>query len=123
VALEASIDADGVEELEALLEGLVQLDVSQLRRGLCPPLYQANVRYQREPRGREKWQTARKTFALHTGDCEDLAAYRAADLRVVGIQAKAIIKDIRPGLKHALVRYPDGTIEDPSRRLGMGGKG
>jgi hypothetical protein len=37
--------------------------------------------------------------------------------------ARAVILDIRPGLKHCVVRRADGTIEDPSKRLGMGGKG
>lgn len=121
--LQASIDADGIEELEYLLEGLVQLNLSQLRRGLAPPLYKSGVRYKREPRGREKWQTAKTTFKKKDGDCEDLAAYRAADLRLGGVQARAVVIDVAPGLKHCVVKLPDGRLEDPSKRLGMSGKG
>ena len=116
-------DLEGAEELEKLLEGMVLLSLSQLQRGLCPPLYQAGVRYEREPRGRESWQSALKTYRLGRGDCEDLANYLAASRRLVGIDAKVKVLDIRPGLKHVVVQMPDGTIEDPSKRLGMKGAG
>ncbi len=121
--LTAAIEASGIEELESLLEGLVRLNLSQLRRGLCPPLYQANVRYRREPAGREDWQSALRTYRIGYGDCEDLASYLAASYRLVGVQARAKVKDIRPGLKHVVCELPDGTIEDPSAKLGMRGKG
>ena len=123
MALRASIDADGIEELEGWLEGLVRADLSQLRRGLVPPLYQSGVRYRREERGREDWQTARAAMRTRFGDCEDLAGWRAADLRLVGIDARAKVRDVAPGLKHVVVELPDGSIEDPSKRLGMSGKG
>lgn len=121
--LTASIDAEGIEELEGLLEGLVRLNLSQLRRGLCPPLYQSGVRYQREAPGREQWQTALQCFKRRTADCEDLAAYLAASYRLVGVNARPVVRQVRPGLKHVVVELPDGTIEDPSKRLGMSGKG
>lgn len=118
-----SIELHEVADLELLLEGMVQISLGQLRRGLCPPLYQAGVRYEREPRGRESWQTALATFHRKRGDCEDLAIYLAASKRLVGLSAKAVIIDIRPGLKHCVVRLPDGSLEDPSKRLGMQGRG
>jgi len=123
VALSPKLDADGIEEIEALLEGLVRLDLSQLRRGLVPPLYQSRVRYKREPRGREDWQSSRRCVERGTGDCEDLASYLAACYRLAGIHAVAMVKDVRPGLKHVVTLLPDGRIEDPSKRLGMSGKG
>ena len=123
MALTASIDADGIEELEALLEGLVRLNLSQLRRGLCPPIYQSGVRYQREEPGRERWQTALECYRSKKADCEDLAAFLAASHRLVGIESKPVVRQVRPGLKHVVVQLPDGSIEDPSKRLGMGGKG
>lgn len=123
MALSPKLDASGVEEIECLLEGLVRLDLSQLRRGLAPPLYSSKVRYQREPPGREDWQSAVRTNKLGTGDCEDLAAYLAASYRLAGVEARAIVKEVRPGLKHCLTLLPDGRIEDPSKRLGMKGKG
>lgn len=54
------------------------------------------------------------------GDCEDLAAARVAELRVkAGIKAVPWLKK-KGKIWHVLVRYPDGTLEDPSRKLGMG---
>jgi hypothetical protein len=117
------MDADGIEETEALLEGLVRQDLSQLRRGLAPPIYASKVRYKREERGREKWQSAVLSMRLGTADCEDLGAWLAASYRLVGVHAKAIVRQVGPGLKHVTVRLPDGTIEDPSKRLGMKGRG
>jgi hypothetical protein len=57
-------------------------------------------------------------------NCEDLACWRSAELRVRDkIEAKpTFIWKIRPSggyLYHIQVKYPDGRIEDPSRRLGM----
>jgi hypothetical protein len=121
--LAPKLDAEGIEEIECLLEGLVRLDLSQLRRGLAPPIYSSKVRYKREARGREDWQSARAANDAGTADCEDLAAWCAASYRLVGVNARAIVKQVGPGLKHCLTLLPDGTIEDPSKRLGMKGKG
>lgn len=118
-----SIHLHDVADLEELLDGMVRISVSQLRRGLCPPLYDAGVRYTREPRGREQWQTALETYRLREGDCEDLSIWRAAEHRLIGVEAKAVIIDIRPGLKHCVVKLPGGNFEDPSKRLGMLGRG
>jgi len=124
VAIRPNLDADGIEEIEALLEGLTRQNLSQLRRGLVPPIYsQKRVRYKREARGREDWQSARVCMRLGGGDCEDLAAWAAASYRLAGVNAVAIVKQVAPGLKHCIVRLPDGTIDDPSKRLGMKGKG
>lgn len=123
MALSPKLDADGIEEIECLLEGLVRLDLSQLRRGLAPPIYASRVRYKREARGREDWQSAVKAMRNGGADCEDLAAWCAASYRLAGVHAVAVVKQVGPGLKHCLVRLPDGRIEDPSKRLGMKGKG
>lgn len=123
MALSPKLDADGIEEIECLLEGLVRLDLSQLRRGLAPPIYSSKVRYKREARGREDWQSAVAAMRNGGADCEDLAAWCAASYRLAGVDARAIVKQVAPGLKHCLVLLPDGRIEDPSKRLGMKGKG
>lgn len=56
-------------------------------------------------------------------NCEDLATWRAAELQRQGIDAVAFWKEqiLEDGqtLYHILVRWPNGTIEDPSRLLGM----
>lgn len=57
-------------------------------------------------------------------NCEDLACWRVAELRVrFGIGARpTYTSQVRPDgsyLYHILVELPDGSIEDPSRNLGM----
>lgn len=89
------------------------------RNPRMPALYESGVRYVPEPAGMEKWLTYDQVLRAGKGDCEDLAAARAAELHRVGIKAWPIV--IRTGRKrfHAVVRWPDGRIEDPSKILGM----
>jgi len=60
-----------------------------------------------------------QTYARGGGDCEDLAAWRAAELRIAGEPARVVVVRSAPGVLHAVVRRANGRIEDPSRRLGM----
>ncbi len=106
--------------LTAMLEGLTLLDMVLMEQaGGLPPLYESGIRYRREPPGRERWLTATEVLAVGVGDCEDLGAYRAAELRRAGVAARAVA--IRTGRKkfHTVVLLPDKTFEDPSVRLGM----
>lgn len=122
-------DELGAEALNAALEGLVELGVADLRRGMVgghvPTLYTSGVRYERE-RGTERWLTPSQVLAAHRrgrgSDCEDLAAWRAAECRVSGEDpgARAIVRRSGPRTWHAIVEHSDGTLEDPSRILGMG---
>jgi hypothetical protein len=61
------------------------------------------------------------------GDCDNVAAWRAAELRELGIAACPYITwRKRPDggtTYHVIVRWPDGSSEDPSLLLGMGGEG
>lgn len=111
--------------VQRFLTALQLVDQDQLTSGRYPSLYRSGVRYQREPRGQEDWQTVSRTFRLKYGDCEDLAAWRAAELVVTGEDtgARAVIKRVRPGLIHCLVQRGSGAMEDPSRVLGMRGAG
>lgn len=58
-------------------------------------------------------------------DCDGLACWRVAELRQAGIHAVPYMSSRkRPDggtTYHALVLWPDGTSEDPSLLLGMGG--
>lgn len=58
-------------------------------------------------------------------NCDNVASWRAAELRQNGIQASPYITwRRRPdgGMTyHVVVRWPDNTLEDPSLLLGMGG--
>lgn len=119
------IGARGHAALTALLNALTtaNLEIAK-RRGGLPPLIETRVRYQREPRGQERWQTADELLRTMRGDCEDLAAYEAARLQFLGMPARAFIEPQgrnRWGgvLYHAQVMLPGGRIWDPSKRLGM----
>jgi hypothetical protein len=145
-------DAAHFAPLQIALEGLTDLDTWQIERarnraarGLSsaplPPLYQSGVRYREEEPGHEDWLDTPAVLRQGYADCEDLAAWRAAELRADGFDVEPVIKwqwipremMIRQGypadklpsrgvwLVHCCVRYPDGSIEDPSKILGMGG--
>lgn len=130
-----------------LLESLAKVNEFHLKRGIkigrpYPRLYDSGVYYREEKPGFEDWPDVPTVLEQGWGDCEDLAGYRAAELRVYdGIDAVPVIKwkwipanqmkdaGYPPGsiprdgvwLVHCLVRYPDGRIEDPSKILGMRG--
>lgn len=138
--------------LQIALEGLSRLDEWHIRRALrraltglpteeIPPLYDSGVVYREEAPGHEDWLDAPAVVSQGHADCEDLAAYRAAELRVAGYPCEPVIKwqwiprdmMIRQGypadklpdrgvwMVHCCVRYADGSVEDPSKILGMGG--
>lgn len=111
--------ADDPEQIRAAVTGLALVSLAQMEAMPFPPLYTSGIRYQREPEGRENWQTASESLARGFGDCEDLAAYRAAELWAAGEPAAIDIKRVNAELIHIRVRRSDGTIEDPSKLLGM----
>lgn len=110
--------------LGALVESLVMADRAYLRDfPNTPPLYQAGVKY---VFNRDRWQDIPTVIAYGEGDCKDFTAWRVAELRQHGIRAavhvterKIFGPDGRTHMYHVLVRFPDGSIEDPSRMLGM----
>lgn len=59
------------------------------------------------------------------GDCNELAPWRVAELWRVGVAARPVLTKRRTAdggwSYHAAVAHPDGTLEDPSVLLGMGG--
>lgn len=108
--------------LDAALAGLQGLAELELSTGQLPWLYDAGVWYQREPRGEERWLTPTQALERGAADCEDLAAWRAAELVVSGEDpyARAVVLRSGPHTWHAVVSRQDGTFEDPSAALGMG---
>jgi hypothetical protein len=106
----------------AALEGLTRVNEGLMQRQAIPPLYQAGVRYKDEPR--DVWRHALDVLGEGWGDCEDLSAYRAAELRHTGEDPAAAVNVYKsgPSRYHAVVLRGDGTIEDPSKVLGMGAK-
>lgn len=114
----AEVDARRAD-LVAMLEGLTRLALVDLARHDMPLLYESRVKYRPEPSGvRENWQRPIQTLRKGYGDCEDLAAWRAAELRREGDRG-AMVDVKRTGHKrwHAVVRRGDGTIEDPTAML------
>ena len=114
--------------LMVLLDALVRLDRIQLRQApRLPSIYDAGVRYKREGRDpetgsrKEEWRMISQVLAAHSGDCEDLAAWRIAELRQAGINARPWLTR-HGGTWHVRVKLPNGTIEDPSKLLGMRGQ-
>jgi hypothetical protein len=107
----------------AALEGLTRLNELLIKQHDVPPIYEAGVRYRREKR--DKWKHALDVQADGVGDCEDLSAWRAAEMRVSGEDPGARVEVYRSGPRkfHAIVERSDGTTEDPSRVLGMGQEG
>ena len=72
--------------------------------------------------GREDWIDAVEALRVGKADCEDLACWRAAELRCSGMAARVVfsVKRRPKGrLFHILVERADGQLEDPSRALGM----
>jgi hypothetical protein len=114
-------------DLDRALRVLVAINVAILRRaqqlGLrFPPLYESGIRYQREPDGREWWQTVLDNVQQREGDCEDLGCHRAAELIATGEDPTASAKCIKTGPRmfHCIATRARGTIlEDPSAALGM----
>lgn len=108
------------------LRALTRMNMLYLRRFPgTPRMYESGVLYEREPPGQEDWQTIPAALNSLRADCEDLACWRAAELRVRdGIAARPAVRVKRLSgrgyLVHVVVKHPDGSIEDPSMRLGMG---
>lgn len=111
--------------LEAALEGLTALNATLIHAGqigagpVVPRIARAGVRWRKE-RG-EHWNHALAVAARGHGDCEDLAAWLAAEYRVFnGEPARVIVRRSGQTRWHAEVQRSDGTIIDISRLLGMG---
>jgi hypothetical protein len=75
--------------------------------------------------GGERFRDVGRIIENGRGDCDNVACWRVAELRQSGIKASPYIT-WKPRLDggvtyHVLVKWPDGTHEDPSLLLGMGG--
>ena len=113
--------------IAALLASTQQLNEAFLRwNPELPWLYESGVRYQREPAERlrkegEEFAAIPIVYPRGWGDCDDLAPWRAAELRVRrGIPAYAAARRTGPSMWHAIVTVNGREIDDPSRVLGMG---
>jgi hypothetical protein len=111
-------------ELEPILNTLAVIAGKQIARGEAPPLSRSHVRYVREPRPRERWQTPRESHERGEADCEDLGVYLAGSFLARKLPARVRVKPIKPRLKHALtevIRKGRPCLIDPSKARGMKG--
>ena len=118
------LDHEGkIAVLIALLEALAVANRGYLRlRRDTPAIYAARVPYVKEPPETDNWQDLPRCLELGMGDCEDLCAWRVAELREQGEQAGFTVRHYFAGgvtYYHVLVQRADGSVEDISRNLGM----
>lgn len=125
--LRIAIPEDHVSEgvLNAGLETVTRLNEQLIRRGQVPTFanaVRAGVRWAPEPPGEEHFDHAGMVVGRKWGDCDDLAPWRAAELRVSGEdpRATAVVARTGPRRWHAIVNRSNGEREDPSRWAGMG---
>lgn len=113
------------EALNSALEAVTRTNESLLASGRYPTANEAikrGVRWKPEPPGDEHFDLATTVLGRGWGDCDDLAPYHAASLRVTGADpgARAVVRRSGPNRWHAYVQRSDGRTDDPSKRAGMG---
>lgn len=142
-----SREASDTRALLALVDALIAVDLAYLEWAGpgAPRLYTSGVRYVPEPPGVEIFADIPHVLAAGGGDCDDLVAWRVAELRhtredpraavklvafprrcpVSGRGSAALRAPLAPAqnepctLYHVQVRRGGGAVEDPSARLGM----
>ncbi len=118
-------NTDAFDPLRMALRLLTDMNVWILTKNpSIPSIYNGRVIYKPEPLGKEEWLTVDKIHERGNGDCEDLACARAAEYQIKGVPAEPdCFARWTHGLLliHIFTRMPDGSIEDPSSRLGMKG--
>ena len=124
-----------------LVAVLADHNARQISGRRLPHLYDSGARYRVDPADEPLYDAA-TVLQRGAGDCEDLAAYLAADLRLYGMAAlppahplhhhiglepstaRPVLLDFGGLQYHAVVRIDSarGVVEeDPSGRLGMSG--
>jgi hypothetical protein len=116
--------ATNPDVLDAALEAVTRTNEQLIADGTVPTAQEAiasGVKWKPEPPGDEHFDNAARVASRGWGDCDDLAPYHAASLRVTGEDPEARATVIRTGPKrwHAVVERSDGTVDDPSADAGM----
>lgn len=106
--------------VRALLEALTMAARTEV--AIVGPLYSSGVVYGEEPPDEETFASPFLVNERGWGDCAHLCLWRVAELRNSGVPATYDVwiqaREVKRTF-HVRVRLPDGTIEDPSQRLGM----
>lgn len=128
------------------LEAMIAINLWHMRRAFrrtqlgigtpVPPLYASGVYYEEDPPGREDWRDCYVVLARGKGDCDNLVAWRVAELKAAGFNAEPVIKYqhisredmIRMGypankvgdqgilMIHCAVRGPRGCLVNPTQQ-------
>jgi hypothetical protein len=115
------------------LEGFALGCTPSMRIWALPPLYKANVRWRLEPdhgSGREEFALPPDVYRRGWGDCDDLIIWSLAErwqpyslaelpTLIAAGRVPRCTTEWEGGAMHVALRLPDGTIEDPSKKLGM----
>lgn len=119
--------------MRALVYALADIDFAYLQsHPETPKLYASGVKYERQPIGCEWWRDIKATLDALGGDCKCLSAWRCAELRMLGVDARPVVT-VKPiinkdkqkigNMFHVVVGYyrDDKCVfrEDPSKILGM----
>src|SRR5579885_2076513 len=87
-----------IDVIRMAVKLLVHADRAFLREHPhTPPLYSSGVRYLREPDDQENYQDIARTLELKSGDCEDLVAWRLAELQEAGEDAHLVVREYKVG--------------------------
>jgi hypothetical protein len=121
-----SVEPENVPERAALMVGdLVETLVARnmqllAARPTFPKLALSLVAYVANPL---LWQDAVSCLKAGKGSCQDLAAWRIAELRLSGEPDAGVHVEVRETetgpLHHVTVRRGDGRVEDPTKRLAL----
>lgn len=115
-----SDSSENATVLRLLLELLIALDIEYLRRHPnTPSLYEDPIFYRRTV----EWEPIPAIRLRGFADCKSLTAWRVAELRLLGEEAKPVFRWRRTPRGtydyHILVLRPGGLFEDPSKAKGM----
>ncbi len=105
---------------EAAVEGLALVNAVLLRYYPVRPLYEIRPFYKLGTV--ERWKDLGAVLKDGWGDCKDFTAWRLAELRKAGYQARAksiVERQSKRLLFHTFIEYPNGYVEDPAKELGM----
>lgn len=113
-------------QLRAYLMGCISAARVDLEQHRIPPLYElataGRVVYRESPTRHlfEDFCLPSVVLARGYGDCDQLCQWRCAELQNAGERALPLIYwRESTDVLHVQVRRADGTVEDPSRLLGM----
>jgi hypothetical protein len=108
--------------IDAALEATTRANEALGHRGMLPDIGAAlgnGLKWRPEPWIGERFDLAPTAAARGWGDCDDLAPWLAAQLRVSGEDARAFARPSGRNRWHVQVERGDGQILDPSAWAGM----